>query len=112
MQSISLEFQSTFHVVAGNNQSQSAVLVLAPGDSTGGPDNRHERGDQWLYVVAGKGEAIVEGERRALRPGLLLLIERGETPEIRNLGDELLKTLNFYVPPEYGAEAGKPPERD
>jgi hypothetical protein len=43
----------------------------------------------------------------------LLLIERGDTHEIRNTGTTPLKTLNFYVPPAYNSEgdelpAGKP----
>jgi mannose-6-phosphate isomerase-like protein (cupin superfamily) len=36
-----------------------------------------------------------------LAPGVLVLIEHGETHEIRNNGKEPLETLNFYVPPAY-----------
>ena len=90
-----------FDVVAGNAGSQAAVMVLAPGETVGGPTNRHEESDQWLYVSAGGGEAIVEGERLDLAAGTLLLIERGEGHEIRNTGETPLETLNVYVPPEY-----------
>lgn len=45
--------------------------------------------------------AIVEGKRYPLKPGVLLLIERGERHEVRNDGEGLLKTLNVYVPPAY-----------
>lgn len=47
--------------------------------------------------------------RRALRPGSLLLIERGERHEIRATGDAPLKTVNFYSPPAYTATGGERP---
>lgn len=101
MQQKRLRFEEDFKVVAGNDRSQAAVMVLSPGETTGGPDNRHEGSDQWLYVVSGEGLAVVEGEEQRLQSGVLLLIEKGEAHEIRNSGDQPLQTLNFYVPPAY-----------
>lgn len=82
-------------------------MVLAPGDAEGGAGNRHRGADQWLFVVSGRGEAIVSGKRHALRRGSLLLIEKTEEHEIRNTGRALLRTLNFYSPPAY-REDGNP----
>ncbi len=76
-------------------------MVISPGDSEGGPANRHRSSDQWLFVRAGTGLAILGRRRIALRPNTLLLIEHGEQHEIRNTGKGLLKTLNFYSPPGY-----------
>ena len=76
-------------------------MTLPAGDSEGGPDNRHRGADQWLFVESGTGAAIVNGRRYALRPGSLILIERGERHEIRNTGRAPLRTLNLYVPPAY-----------
>ena len=76
----------------------------APGDSEGGPDNRHRGADQWLYVVSGTGAAIVDGRRVPLKAGMLLVIEKGERHEVRNTGRTLLKTLNFYYPPAFDAD--------
>lgn len=61
-------------------------MVLRPGESEGGADNRHRGADQWLYVLAGTGEAQVNGRRRKLRAGSLLLTERKERHRIRNTG--------------------------
>lgn len=94
-----LRFEDGFAVAFGNGRAQAATMVIAPGDGEGGPDNRHRGADQWLYVVAGEGAATVEGETHLLRPGVLLLIERGEAHEIRNTGPKPLQTLNFYAPP-------------
>lgn len=90
-----------FDVVAGTARSQAATMVLAPGQATGGDDNVHDKSDQWLYVISGRGEATVNGRRLGIESGELLLIEAGERHEIRNTGGEPLVTVNVYAPPEY-----------
>jgi mannose-6-phosphate isomerase-like protein (cupin superfamily) len=90
-----------FHVLARTERSEAAAMVLEPGSSTGGPENRHTGSDQWLFVLAGQGRAIVEGKEVDLGPGALLLIEAGEAHQIDNTGDRSLETLNFYAPPEF-----------
>jgi mannose-6-phosphate isomerase-like protein (cupin superfamily) len=76
-------------------------MTISPGGSEGGPDNRHRGADQWLFVESGRGLAIVNGRRYALGAGTLLVIERGDRHEIRNVGRTPLRTLNLYVPPAY-----------
>ena len=85
----------------GNARSQAAEMVIAPGKSEGDERNRHRGADQWLFVVDGRGEALVKNRRYKLVPGSLILIERRERHEIKNVGRTLLRTLNFYVPPAY-----------
>jgi len=46
-------------------------------------------------------------KRIRLRPGTLLLIEKGEAHEIANTGSLPLVTLNIYTPPAYGDD-GEP----
>ena len=111
-----LRFGKGFNVVIGSRRSQAAQMVLEPGDGEGHRGNRHDGADQWLFVVSGEGVATVNGRRHALREMTLLLIEHGDRHEIRNTGRQLLKTLNFYVPPAYTADgdelpAGKPAEQ-
>ena len=84
-------------------------MVIPPGECEGGPDNRHRGADQWLFVVAGGGVAIVNEKRVALREGSVVLIEKGDTHEIRNTGRTLLKTLNVYVPPAYRSDGEELP---
>jgi mannose-6-phosphate isomerase-like protein (cupin superfamily) len=84
-----------------NRRVQAAQMVIGPGDSEGGPKNRHRGADQWLFVLAGTGAAIVGGRRHALKAHTLLLIEHGERHEIKNTGRVSLKTINFYSPPGY-----------
>ena len=96
-----LMFQTGFRVSVGNDRSQGAVMVLAKGGCEGGPDNRHKGADQWLVVVSGTGVATINGRKVPLRAGSMVLIERGDTHEIRNIGRSLLKTVSVYVPPAY-----------
>jgi len=76
-------------------------MVIEPGDCEGGPDNRHRGADQWLFVTSGRGAATVNRRRVPLREGSLLLIEKGDTHEIRNMGRSPLKALTLYIPPAY-----------
>ena len=90
-----------FVVIGTTNRSQAATMVLAPGDSEGGQENRHDNTDQWVYVIAGTGMAVVNGKQVELHPGTLLLIEAGENHELVNTGFKPLEMLDFYAPPEY-----------
>ena len=104
-----LRFGKGFRVTVGNKRAQAAEMVIAAGECEGGPDNRHRGADQWLFVVAGRGLAVVNGKRHVLRAGSLVLIEKGDTHEIRNTGRTLLKTLNLYVPPAYRSDGEELP---
>lgn len=107
-----LTFTTGFRVGIGNARSQVAVMVLAAGGSEGGRDNRHRGADQWLYVAEGTGVAIVNGHSYDLVAGTVVLIEHGDTHEIRNTGRSLLKTVNVYVPPAYTPDGNElPPGR-
>jgi mannose-6-phosphate isomerase-like protein (cupin superfamily) len=104
-----LRFGQGFRVAIGNRRAQAAEMVLKPGKAEGDPHNRHKGADQWLYVQAGTGTAIVNKRRYALRAGTLLLIEKGDEHEVRGTGRGLLKTLNIYVPPAYDGEGEELP---
>lgn len=108
-----LKFTKGFRVSVGNKKAQGAVMVLAPGGKEGDANNRHRGADQWLMVTEGTAVATINGHKIRLRSGSLVLIEAGDTHEIRNTGRGLLKTVNIYVPPAYDGQgdelpAGKP----
>ena len=109
MQHKHLQFGQGFRVVLGNKRSRAAQMTLAPGEMEGGSDNRHTGADQWLFVVAGSGVAIIDSRHVQLRKRALVLIQRGERHEIRNTSRVPLRTLNVYVPPAYTSEGDELP---
>jgi mannose-6-phosphate isomerase-like protein (cupin superfamily) len=84
-------------------------MVLAPGTSEGGPQNRHKGADQWLFVLSGRGYARLNGRKHALRTGMLLLIEHGDIHQVTATGRAPLRTLNLYAPPAYRADGNELP---
>ena len=109
MKHATLDFSEVFKVLFDVRQVQAATMSIAPGDKEGGPENRHRGADQWLYVVAGQGVAIVAGIEQALAAGDLLVIEQGERHEIRNKGHAPLQALTWYHPPAYTADGERLP---
>ncbi|HWB46230.1 MAG TPA: cupin domain-containing protein [Hyphomicrobiaceae bacterium] len=109
MKRAQLRFGKGFRVSVGNARAQAAQMVIAPGATEGGADNRHRGADQWLFVVAGTGVAIVNGKSYPLRAGSLVLIERGDQHEIRSTGPGNLETLNIYLPPAYTRDGNERP---
>ena len=101
MRKITIESTSFFDVLETTERSQVAEMTLDPGKSTGGPSNQHAKSDQWLYVISGKGKAIIEQDEVKFKKGDLLLIEAGENHEVINDSDKPLKTFNIYSPPAY-----------
>ena len=85
-------------------------MELAPGGKSDDElSNEHPHSEQWVYVLDGTGQATVVHKRRTrrnvqLRPGSLLIIEKGERHQIRNTGRSKLRTLNLYCPPAYDSD--------
>ncbi|MBD3246020.1 MAG: cupin domain-containing protein [Candidatus Omnitrophica bacterium] len=101
MKRYDIKADKEWSMLGGTGRSQTATMVLTPGETTGGPENRHRESDQWMYVLSGNGEAVVAGQHTPLLEKTLLLIEAGEAHEIKNTGAVALRTLNFYAPEEY-----------
>jgi mannose-6-phosphate isomerase-like protein (cupin superfamily) len=100
-----------FDVIANTEGVQAAMMTLRSGSASDEePSNEHANSEQWLFVISGTGTAVVipKGGRRRnikLRPGSLLLIEKGELHQIKHVGRGALRTINFYSPPAYKADA-------
>lgn len=100
--------RESFRILAQTRAIQAAVMTLPPGEATGEPDNEHPDSEQWLLVLSGTGRAKVGRRTAVLKEGSLLVIEKGETHQVKNTGrKQSLVTLNFYAPPAY--EAGAKP---
>ncbi len=90
---------SEWQILAETPRTQAGIMTIPGRGKEGGPDNRHESSDQWLYVLSGEGEACVNGTSIPLLAGSLLLIEAGDRHEIKATEPGQLRTVNFYGPP-------------
>jgi mannose-6-phosphate isomerase-like protein (cupin superfamily) len=100
-----------FDVIANTEHVQAAIMTLRGRSASDDlPNNEHARSEQWLFVVSGTGTAtlISKGARRRtvkLRPGSLLIIEKGDLHQIKHAGRGELRTINCYSPPAYRTDA-------
>jgi hypothetical protein len=76
-ESKTLRFGQGFKVIIGNRRVQAAQMVIAPAGKEGDPGTGTAGADQWLFVLSGRGTALVKSRRIDLKVGSLLLIERG-----------------------------------
>jgi len=53
--------------------------------------------------------SIINGNKIMLKAGTMVLIEAGDTPEIRNTGRGLLETVSVYLPPAYDGDGEELP---
>ena len=60
--------------------------------------HRHKDGNHVLYIVNGRGTAILDGKPIALKPGTVVHIPKGSSHNIKAEGGEML-ILDFAQPP-------------
>jgi mannose-6-phosphate isomerase-like protein (cupin superfamily) len=84
-------------IVTGEH-SQVVVMTLQPGEDIG--EETHD-GDQILFFVEGKGEAVLEGESSPVRPNDMVFVPAGTLHNFINTGGLKLRLVTTYAPPEH-----------
>ena len=79
--------------------SQLVLMSIPVGCDIG--EEVHEGIDQILAFVEGEGEAVVEGEKRRVRAGSVVVIPSGTRHNFINRGGSPLKLITVYAPPEH-----------
>jgi mannose-6-phosphate isomerase-like protein (cupin superfamily) len=80
--------------------SQLVVMTLQVGEEIGA--ETHHDHDQFIRVESGQGEAILDGERHALKDGMAVVIPAGSLHNVVNTSsDEPLRLYTIYTPPEH-----------
>lgn len=86
---------------AGSERLEQRVVRFAPGRSR----ERVNRGrHEVLYVAAGRGAVVVDGEEHALEPDSGVYVADGESYAVDNPGPEQLVLVSVLVPAEREAD--------
>lgn len=85
-------------VIFTGPHSQLVAMVLEPGEDIG--VETHDV-DQLFLVIEGIAEAEVNGDLYELEEDGLLVVPAGTRHNILNVGDEELRLLTVYSPPEH-----------
>jgi mannose-6-phosphate isomerase-like protein (cupin superfamily) len=91
---------TTFRTVLANGTyTQIVVMSVNPGEDIGletHPDN-----DQVLYLVSGKGEVVLNGEKGEFNAGDCVLVPAGTEHNFTTVGNEPMKIITTYSPPHH-----------
>jgi mannose-6-phosphate isomerase-like protein (cupin superfamily) len=79
--------------------TQLVIMTIPPGGEIG--EEVHDGIDQILTFVSGTGEAIIDGERREVTQGDLVVVPSGARHNFRNAGPNPLVLYTVYGPPEH-----------
>ena len=95
------EAEEWFEVLQTGERSQTAMMTLAPGDSTGEQAEAHEKSDQVLLMVEGELTGEVGDEQPKLKKGDVIIIPAGVKHRFTNRAERPAITFNVYSPPAY-----------
>lgn len=88
-------------VLFTGTRSQLVAMALPPGEEIG--TEVHGDVDQLLYVVKGGGVAVSGETKESFATGAVFCVPAGTTHNVINTGDQPLKLLTAYSPPQHAA---------
>ena len=92
-----------FEVLQTGERSQTAMMALAPGKSTGEKAEAHEKSDQVLLILEGELTGEVANDHPHLKKGDVIIIPAGVKHRFTNRTAKPAITFNVYSPPAYPA---------
>lgn len=93
--------ESWFSVLQTAELSQSAVMVIGPGEASGPKENEHPASEQVLYVIEGELCAEIGDRSFIMRAGDSTIVRRDMPHRFINRSPQPALTLNVYTPPAY-----------
>ena len=89
-------FRKVLHT---GTHSQIVAMCIAAGEDIG--METHETTDQMLFIVQGKGAAVLNGEKQSFDKHDVIFVPAGTEHNFINDGDEPLKLFTVYAPPDH-----------
>lgn len=87
------------HVLATGSDLQVVVMSIPPGGEIG--EEVHPDNDQWLYLVEGSGQAVLDGDEQPFEGGDAVLVPAGTKHNFIAAASEPLKIITIYGPPHH-----------
>ena len=84
------------HVIYTGKHSQLVLMRLRPHEDIG--EETHTTSDQILFIVEGKGEAMLDGKVTEIVKHSVVYVPAGTRHNITNTNDEDLKLYTIYAP--------------
>ena len=85
--------------IATGQHSQIVAMTIPPGEEIG--EEVHPGNDQLLVFVDGQAEAVLDGRTSTVTPNDLVLVPAGTRHNFINTGNEPLRLVTVYAPPEH-----------
>ena len=90
-----------FEVLQTGKRTQTAMMTLKPGKSSGSEPEGHKDSDQVLLVLKGEVDGEIANETVTLHEGNVIVIPAGTRHKFTNRNSVDAVTFNTYSPPEY-----------
>lgn len=95
-----LENEDFRRVLFTGQHMQLVLMTLRPGEEIG--EETHDEHDQFIRVEAGTADVFLDGERRELGDGSVVVIPAGVRHNVINTsGGDDLRLYTLYGPPEH-----------
>ena len=77
--------------------SELVVMSIPPWGELG--EEKHEKGDEILFIVDGKGDVILDGRTESAHKHDAIFVSAGQVHNLRNTDDCELKIISVFSPP-------------
>jgi mannose-6-phosphate isomerase-like protein (cupin superfamily) len=84
------------HVLATGKHSQIVIMSINPGNDIG--EETHKDNDQILYLAAGSGQSVIDGQSTDFNMGDMILVPAGTKHNFICGGTESMKLITIYSP--------------
>ena len=90
-----------FRVIETATTSQTALMVLEPGEASGPKENEHAGSEQVLYLAQGELYAEIGDRKFTMKAGDSAIVPLDVPHRFENRAQSEAVTFNVYSPPAY-----------
>ncbi len=104
-----------YKLISGKEKLDSSNMCFGVSffsSQTHAPGHIHEKEEEMVYVLEGKGEMVFDGFAEEIREGTFICIPPGVEHSVNNTGKKTIKLLYVFSPPIIiGAYENRSPRR-